>query len=69
MQAGWGFWNFLKLRVNEFDLKQCPSAEMAEILEEYKNEPEIFKKNFFIFNDPKKPKAKEIKIDPELLKV
>ena len=69
IQPGWGYWNFLKLEVNEFDLKQRPSPEILEIISNHKSDPEIFKHNFFIYNDPNKSPLKNMVVDEQLKKI
>ena len=48
-QKGWGFWDFVQMPTNEFDIKQTPAAEIQHILKTYPNE---VNKNNFIYNDP-----------------
>ena len=69
IQPGWGYWNFLKLEVNEYDLKQRPSPEILEIIATHKKDPDIFKHNFFIYNDPNKSPLKNMIVDDQLKKI
>lgn len=48
----WGFWRFVQMPTNEFDIKQHPSAEIQWILKTY---PSEIHSNTFIYNDPIKP--------------
>ena len=65
-QPGWGYWNFVKTPTSEFDIKPNPAPEISAILRRYEAFPAMFRLNNFIFNDPGKPPAEQITIDPIL---
>ena len=52
LQKGWGFWDFIRIKTNKYDVKQTVSKEISEILNTYTKE-EIDGNNF-IYNDLEK---------------
>ena len=67
-QQGWGFWDFVRIKTSEYDIKQTVTPEIQQILDTYEKNAKIFRENNFIFNDPSKPEAPKIELDPSLVK-
>ena len=67
-RQGWGFWDFVRTKTSQYDIKQYVTREVREILTTYKDNTEIFRENNFIFNNPAKPEAPKIELDPSLVK-
>ena len=67
-REGWGFWDFVRVKTSEYDIKQTVTPEIQQILNTYQKNATIFRENNFIFNDPSKPEAPKIELDPSLVK-
>ena len=61
----WGFWDFVQIKTNQYDVKNQLSDEIQELLKTYPKP--LFRENNFIYNDPSKPSAEYIELDPSLI--